>query len=228
MTLPTFITFISPVLAVWLGFFFVWWFRPKHTKTLALFLAFSGAFLLALTFFELLPEVYKNHPPKTAALYILTGVLLQVFLEFFSKGAEHGHTHINTKTAAFPVLLFLSLSLHALVEGVPIQHNTSMLYGIVVHKVPVAVVLSIFLINTQVKKRTVFFFVALFSLMTPLGSCLMYFEWIQTARPMFMALAAGVLLHVATIILFENSQGHVFHWKKLIIMVLGIGSAYLL
>lgn len=228
MDFPVLVTYIAPVLAVWAGFFFVWKTKPKRTKTVTLFLAFSGAFLLALTFFELLPEVYKNHPPKIMALYVLAGVLLQVFLEFFSKGAEHGHMRIDIKENRFPILLFLSLSLHALVEGIPIRYNTSMLYGIAIHKIPVAIILSIFLVNTQLKKSAILFFLVIFSLMTPLGSYLTQFEWMQTFTPIFMALAAGVLLHIATIILFENSQGHSFNWRKLIVIILGIGSAYLL
>lgn len=220
--------FIAPIAAVWIGFFFVWGFRPKQTKHIKLLLAFSGAFLLALTFFELLPEVYRNYPPKRMALYVLAGVLLQVFLEFFSKGAEHGHMHMEVKAASFPVLLFLSLSLHALVEGIPIRHNTPMLYGVVLHKIPIAIILSSFLVNATLKKRVVLLFVGLFSVMTPLGSYLMQFEWMKTYEPVFVALAAGVLLHVSTIILFENAQGHSFNWRKLVVIVLGIGSAYVL
>ena len=87
--------FIIPILAVLASFTFVWVTRPKNKKSIKLLLAFSGAFLLALTFFELLPDVYEVHSPKTIALFILAGILLQVFLEFFSKGAEHGHVHLD-------------------------------------------------------------------------------------------------------------------------------------
>lgn len=228
MDFPIFIAFSIPVLAVWVGFFFVWMVKPKSTKNITLLLAFSGAFLLALTFFELLPEVYKNQPPKTMALYILTGVLIQVFLEFFSKGAEHGHVHLHVKENKFPILLFISLSVHALVEGVPVRYSTPMLYGVVIHKIPVAIILSIFLVNAQLKKRALLFFMVIFSLMTPLGSYFAQFEWMQTYKTIFMAVAAGVFLHVSTIILFENSQGHSFNWRKLMVIILGIGSAYVI
>ncbi|MEM6543156.1 MAG: ZIP family metal transporter, partial [Bacteroidota bacterium] len=111
-------------------------------------LTFSGAFLLALTFFELLPEVYSTKSPKISTIFILLGVLLQVFLEFFSKGAEHGHMHLELSQNRFPLVLFLSLSLHALVEGVPISEENTIIYGILLHKIPVAIILSIFLVNS--------------------------------------------------------------------------------
>ena len=113
--------FILPVISVWVGYIVAILLKPKSPKGIQLLLAFSGAFLLALTFFELLPEVYESDNSREIAVYILIGILLQIFLEFFSKGAEHGHTHIQVQKANFPIVLFISLSLHALVEGVPIE-----------------------------------------------------------------------------------------------------------
>ncbi|WP_420601081.1 ZIP family metal transporter [Flagellimonas sp.] len=170
-------TFIILVLAVWASFAFVWITKPKNKKNIKLLLAFSGAFLLALTFFELLPEVYEHQEPKTIAIFILAGILLQIFLEFFSKGAEHGHVHLDLEKTKFPVLLFISLSLHALIEGVPMQDGNSILYGILIHKIPVAVILSIFLINSKLKKSSVVLFIAAFSLMTPIGGYLAQSAW---------------------------------------------------
>ncbi|WP_420322085.1 ZIP family metal transporter [Flagellimonas sp.] len=226
MDFPLFMVFVVPILAVWASFAFVWIVRPKNKKNIKLLLAFSGAFLLALTFFELLPEVYESKQPKTIAVFILTGILLQIFLEFFSKGAEHGHVHLDLKKNKFPLLLFLSLSVHALIEGVPIHGNNSILYGILVHKIPVAVILSIFLINSKLKKSAVVLFIVAFSLMTPIGSYFAQTDWMESYASIFTALAIGVILHVSTIILFESSQGHSFNLQKLLVIILGVGIAY--
>ncbi|MGW9685841.1 ZIP family metal transporter [Flagellimonas sp. 2504JD1-5] len=226
MNFPFTMIFIAPILAVWASFLFVWISRPKDKKNIKLLLAFSGAFLLALTFFELLPEVYESQSPKTVAVFILAGILLQIFLEFFSKGAEHGHVHLDLEKNKFPLLLFLSLSIHALIEGVPIHGNNSILYGILIHKIPVAVILSIFLINSKLKKSAIILFIAAFSLMTPFGSYLAQSDWIEAYASIFTALAIGVILHVSTIILFESSQGHSFNLRKLIVIILGVGVAY--
>ncbi|MDC6367090.1 MULTISPECIES: ZIP family metal transporter [Flavobacteriaceae] len=218
---------IIPVLAVLISFAIVWIFKPNHSKNLKLLLAFSGAFLLALTFFELLPEVYENQNPKVIALLILAGILLQVFLEFFSKGAEHGHVHLNLQRDEFPFLLFLSLSLHALVEGVPIDGDNPIIYGIIIHKIPVAIILSIFLLNSKLSKSSIFLFIILFSLMTPLGSYLSkHSSLVKENGQLLTALTIGVFLHISTIILFESSQGHSFNIRKLFVILLGIGIAY--
>ncbi|MEZ4811451.1 MAG: ZIP family metal transporter [Allomuricauda sp.] len=226
MDFPTLIIYLVPILAVWAGFAFVWVFRPKNTESIKLLLAFSGAFLLSLSFFELLPEVYEGHDPKTIALYILGGILLQVFLEFFSKGAEHGHMHIHLEENKFPLLLFLSLSIHALVEGVPIHENNSILYGIVIHKIPIAIILGIFLLNSKMKLGSTLVFIGAFSLMTPLGSYVSTWPWIADHGPLLTALAIGVFFHISTIILFESAQGHAFNLRKLLVIVLGVGIAY--
>lgn len=227
MDFPSIFIYLAPIIAVWAGFGFVRFAKPADTGRIKLLLAFSGAFLLALTFFELLPEVYEGHDPKTIALYILGGILLQIFLEFFSKGAEHGHLHLDLKENRFPLLLFLSLSVHALVEGVPIHGNNSILYGIIIHKVPIAIVLSIFLLNSKMKLGTILLFMAAFSLMTPLGSFVSaQSEWMESHGHLLTSLAIGVFFHISTIILFESAQGHAFNLRKLLVIILGIGIAY--
>jgi len=227
MNFPSSIIYIIPILAVWSGFAFVWFTRPSNNDNIKLLLAFSGAFLLSLTFFELLPEVYDGHEPKTIALYILGGILMQVFLEFFSKGAEHGHMHVHLKENKFPILLFVSLCIHALIEGVPIHNNDSILYGIIIHKLPIAIILSIFLINSKMKISATLLFIAVFSLMTPLGSFISTSPWVSDYGHLFTALAIGVFFHISTIILFESDQGHAFNLRKILVIILGIGIAYL-
>lgn len=221
--------FILPILAVVASFIFVYLAKPKSQKNIKLLLAFSGAFLLALSFFELLPKVYEKTDSKTAAVFILAGILMQVFLEFFSKGAEHGHVHLNLKANSFPFILFLSLSLHALIEGIPISDDNNILYAILVHKIPVAIILSIFLINSKLKISLSLLFIILFALMTPLGSFLaLKSKLISEYSGQLTAIAIGVFFHVSTVVLFESAQGHSFNLRKLIVIIMGIGIAYFL
>ncbi|TAI48239.1 ZIP family metal transporter [Flagellimonas allohymeniacidonis] len=221
--------FILPVISVWVGYIVAIFLKPKSPKGIQLLLAFSGAFLLALTFFELLPEVYESENSKEIAVYILVGILLQIFLEFFSKGAEHGHTHIQVKKSNFPIILFISLSLHALVEGVPIEEGNSILYGIIIHKLPVAIILSTFLINSKIKPVNTLIFIAAFSLITPLGTYLAtQTNLIASFGSQITAIAIGVFLHVSTIILFESSKDHSLDFKKLGVIMVGVVLAYFL
>ncbi|MDC6351780.1 ZIP family metal transporter [Zeaxanthinibacter sp. PT1] len=219
--------YLLPILAVLLSFAFIFLTKPRARKEVRLLLAFSGAFLLALTVFELLPEVFTSPDPKFAGIFIMLGILLQIFLEFFSKGAEHGHVHMHNETNNFPWLLFISLSLHSFLEGIPIDSHHSILYGIIVHKVPIALVLSIFLLHSKMEVYLAFLFMLFFSMMTPLGT---FFaansSWVDNYYIPLTSLVIGVFLHISTVILFESSEGHSFNIRKLSVIILGIAVAY--
>lgn len=221
--------YLLPILAVILSFVFVYWIRPKNKSHFKLLLAFSGAFLLALTIFELLPSVYRQSNSKIVGVFIMVGILLQIFLEFFSKGAEHGHVHLNRSRVSFPWLLFISLCIHSLLEGFPIGTHDKILYGILVHKVPIAIILSIFLLNSRIRLVKAVWFIVLFSLMTPIGSFAAAHVPLFTEHDTHIsALVIGVFFHISTVILFESSQGHSFNLQKVLVIILGVTIAYIL
>ena len=201
--------------------------RSRRRPEFRLLLAFSGAFLLALTLFELLPEAYERMDASLAGAYIGAGILLQIVLEWFSKGAEHGHVHSHEKTA-FPWLLFGSLSVHAFLEGIPLDHSEHFLIGIIVHKIPVALILGGFLLRSEMKMGYLWGFMLLFACMTPLGALLGMHPALQPVFPYILALVIGVVLHVATIILFESSEGHRFNLRKLAVILAGFALAYII
>ncbi len=222
-------TYLLPVLAVLWSFSFVYITQPRAKRELHLLLAFSGAFLLALTIFELFPSVYAHNEPKLVGVFIMLGILLQIFLEFFSKGAEHGHAHLAKEKGLFPWLLFISLSIHAFLEGFPVEKHGSIIYGIIVHKIPISVILSIFLLDSKIKMRWVITFMVLFSLMTPLGSLVAAkVPLVQEYNSYITAVVIGIFLHISTVILFESSEGHKFNLRKLAVIVLGVLIAYLM
>ena len=216
-----------PVLTVMLGYALVLLLKPKKNPGITLLLAFSGSFLLAITLFELLPEVYARSDAKSIGLFIMLGIVLQIFLEFFSKGAEHGHLHFDEEKTIFPWLLFLSLAFHAFIEGIPIAENRPILYAILVHKLPVALILGIFLVNSRLHKWQEFVFIGAFSLMTPLGTYLAKnYPLLEENFIPLTAIVIGVFLHISTIILFESSKGHSFNLRKLLVILLGLIVAY--
>jgi len=169
--------YIALIASVLIGILIVFVLKPSD-KWIQLFLAFSGAYLLSITLLHILPEVYYSDT-KHVGIFILVGILLQLVLDFFSQGAEHGHIHVHKKHA-FPWVLFISLSIHALLEGIPLAHNhagythdhNNLLWAIVIHKIPVAVILSSFLLNSTFDKKKGLLFIVGFSLMSPLGSFL--------------------------------------------------------
>ncbi len=216
--------YILLILSVFAGAFLVLFIKPSK-KIVRLLVAFSGAYLLSVTILHLLPEVYSENPNvKSVGIFILIGIILQSVLESFSKGAEHGHIHMHSDTKEFPAMLFISLCLHAFSEGLPIHHSgDNLLWAIVVHKIPIAIVLTSFLINTKYSKKIVFSFLFFFGLMSPLGVLLgdkiPFFTAYQTE---ITALIIGVFLHISTIILFESTENHKFNLQKFVAILLGI------
>ena len=217
-------TYILLIASVLLGSLLVFILKPSN-KIVRLLLAFSGAYLLSVTILHLLPEVYTESTDyKRIGIFILVGIILQSVLESFSKGAEHGHIHMHADGRKFPTLLFVSLCLHAFSEGLPIHHaGENLLWAIIVHKIPIAIVLTTFLIHTKYSKKTVFIFLFFFGLMSPLGVLLgdkiAFFSNYYTE---ITALIIGVFLHISTIILFESSENHSFNLQKFTAILLGV------
>jgi len=221
--------YILPFLSVILGFLLVILFKPKKATGNKLLLAFSGAFLLALTVFELLPEVYHHSESKNIGLFIMGGILLQIFLEFFSKGAEHGHVHLHSHAKTFPWMLFISLSIHSFLEGMPIHRHDHLLIGIIVHNIPISIILSVFFLKSQYSIKTISLFMILFSLMTPLGSfASQQLSFLSNYYMETLGIVIGIFLHVSTTILFESSEGHKFNLAKILVVVFAAILAYLL
>lgn len=221
--------YLLPILAVAVGFGFVALFNPTNQKNLRLLLAFSGAFLLSITVFELIPSIYDGSNVRTVGLFIMLGILLQIFLEFFSKGAEHGHVHVHHNENIFPWILFISLSIHAILEGFPLNNNGNLLYGIIIHKIPIAVILTSFFFASSLSNTKTMIFLILFALMTPFGSFISEkTTFFASYEAEITALVVGILLHISTTILFESDKGHKFNITKLLVIIAAIAIAYFL
>ncbi len=215
-------SYLALVFAVIIGFSFVAILKPK-TKIIQLFLSFSGAYLLSITVLHLIPEVFTTQQ-KDIGLFILIGIVLQTILEFFSKGAEHGHIHTHDFAKKIPWLIFLSLSLHAFLEGLPlgIETNLDLLWAIVIHKIPITIVLVVFLQKSKLPKNLIFFFVLAFSLMSPIGSLMgNKIAFFNNYQIQINAIIIGIFLHISTAILFESSENHKFNYKKFLAIIIG-------
>ncbi|WP_396167981.1 ZIP family metal transporter [Flavobacterium sp.] len=214
--------YILPLLSVLLGFSIALWIKPQDKKNLKLLLAFSGSFLLSLTVMHLLPDVYESGNPKVG-IFIMVGILFQIILEFFSKGAEHGHVHGHDKMTQMPWLLFISLCIHAFLEGFPVGHHHDLAIGIAVHHLPIAIILTTFFLHAQLNKTALFLFMLTFAIMTPLGTLVSdTFPIVNDYYTEITAVVIGILFHISSTIIFESSEGHKFNIAKISVIVLGI------
>lgn len=218
--------YLLPLFSVLLGYIIALFLKPKSKTNLKLLLAFSGSFLLSLTVMHLLPDVYEsdNH---NIGLFIMMGILFQIILEFFSKGAEHGHVHGHETMTHMPWLLFISLCIHAFLEGFPVGHHHNLALGIAIHHLPIAIILTMFFVNAKLDKKAIFAFMMTFAVMTPMGTLLSdYFPALNDYYTEITAVVIGILFHISSTIIFETSEGHKFNITKVSMIIFGVVLAY--
>lgn len=232
---------VSVLVGAGLVFFFS---KSQKNKVLKPLLSFSGGFLLAIAFTHFIPEIYIKHQERIG-IYILIGFLIQLLLEYFSGGIEHGHAHAAQHNK-MPWALFISLSIHSILEGIPLEsslHSTSnlienhnhsseaFLLGVVLHKMPVAIALTTLCINSGWSNVRTLIIIALFACMSPLGIGIGHFapHFIEHfSMDVLFAVVIGMFLHVSTTIVFETSEGHKFSSIKLFSLLLGATLAILM
>ncbi|RYZ36140.1 MAG: zinc/iron permease, partial [Sphingobacteriales bacterium] len=170
-------------------------FPPADGRWLKIALAFSGAYLFTITIIHLLPEVLINSPdPQVVGYWILAGFFLQMVLELFSHGIEHGHIHPHKnhqhgRISSMPFLLLASLFIHSFLEGSILVdgaghshshshgqnqvHSSSTFYsvliGIAIHHIPAAFALMSVLLERLGSFKKAFAWLLIFAVGAPLG-----------------------------------------------------------
>lgn len=209
---------LSVLIGVFLGKYF-----GNNEQLAKRLLILSAGFLITICVVEVFPQIYHtdNH---NIGLWIIFGVLLQMFLEQLTKGFEHGHFHYE-RCQILPVGLVLGMFIHAFVEGIPLARNSDeispYLLGILFHNLPISFVLGAFLLREKKNKIVAWITISLFALASPLGMWVGDFltaEWIAY----FLALSGGIFLHISSVIIFESNKSHKMDWEKMFLVILGI------
>jgi len=297
MSLLVFAGLFVPIMIFGLSVHF---FRLSN-KNLKLLVAFSGAFLLSLTFTKFVPHIFgglanehtqetlihcsngdhnqfsghdhqhgepcpathpatekdsaHNHahghghahgPAKIIGLFILLGFLIQLVLDYLTKGVEHGHLHSKCPehgtnghdhadrhgVAYWPVLV--GLSLHSFLESMPLARGfeepalqNHLLIGIIIHNIPISIVFMSLLIQNKVSKAFSAVLLSVFALSGPAGvmaSTLLGSHFVADMDMFFrysIAIVVGIFLHISTTILFETDENHRFNLIKFAVIILG-------
>ena len=208
-------------------------FKKTNPVYLKLSLAFTGAYLFAISLVHLIPGVYASGV-NNIGYFVLGGFFIQLILEYFSEGIEHGHIHVHHHAhKSFPVAMMAGLCIHSFLEGMPLaahfdeHHNQSLLTGILLHHLPVAFALVSMLSTSGLSRTTTIFNLAIFAFMAPAGALFSSFLGetdvmnIAVYFNQVMAVVIGIFLHISTTILFESSSDHRFNLYKLLVIVLG-------
>jgi zinc transporter ZupT len=225
--------FLTLFFSAFLGGLAIFLVKNDKSQLLKLILSFSGAYLFAITVLHLIPDAYNSTDAHEIGIYILIGFLLQVFLEQFSEGIEHGHIHRHHHGNAFPYGIMISLCLHAFLEGMPLakdQHN-ELIFGIALHHIPAAFALASILLQNHVKKLPLVIYLGMFAIMAPLGFWVSVglsngsLGGVEAYFNKIMGIVIGIFLHISTTILFESSADHKINTRKMVAVLLGIGIA---
>ncbi|MBN9485412.1 MAG: hypothetical protein BGO70_14605 [Bacteroidetes bacterium 43-93] len=217
------------------------WFKDFDEKRMQYLLAFSGAFLLSITFLHLLPETFSDLGAR-AGVYVLIGFFLQLIIQRFTHGIEHGHLHVHPQEDHHhhvPVYSILAgLSLHAFMEGLPLGFNYKMsatepsLYlAVAAHKLPEAILATTLLLNAKGRKTTLItmFF---FSCITPISGILanslgQFYHAMAAAVVALIPIVAGAFIHISTTIFFESgTKQHLLTRQKVAAILTGVAIGF--
>ncbi|MBL7934818.1 MAG: ZIP family metal transporter [Bacteroidia bacterium] len=220
------------------------------TQNLRFLLAFSAAYLFSISVTHLLPECYEGTNTKTIGLFILVGFFIQILLEYFSTGIEHGHTHAHSHSCEkhLPLGMIMGLYLHSLLEGLPIYQSgiiethsqavlstqESLVFGITIHNIPIAIAFVTLLLEHKTSKLKTVLLLLGFALMAPLGCLISYVlnsfgvQNYDGFLKLSFAVVIGIFLHISTAIMFETGENHKYNLAKIMSMIAGVFLAALI
>jgi zinc transporter ZupT len=231
--------FFTSILSGWVAYKV----RLKNLYWIRISMGFSGAYLLSVAILHLLPEVFE-HEQKFIPFFVLGGFFIQLIIEYFSKGLEHGHIHTaNTEHSHHHSKIYtimIGITIHGIIEGLPLsgtgfRHHEAvqnMYLGIILHHIPSAFVLVTMLKNTHFNPKQILLILILTSFAVPLGAILgktLFQESLSMYFHYLMAVVVGVFLHLSTTILFEAAEpDHQYRFRKFIAVCMGIALASLI
>lgn len=202
-------------------------------------LIFAGSYLFSITIIHILPEIMQSSADgQHIGMLVLAGFLMQHFLEFFTTGVEHGHSHDHLPehhSGLAPYSITLALCVHAFLEGTLLAHpgvlhgqheSWTLLVGILLHKIPAAFALMSVLGYFLGKSKKAILLLTLFAIASPLGLIVSNIlkDQLLLSEAGFIALFAivsGNFLHISTTIFFESSPKHHHGWKKNLTIIIG-------
>jgi len=213
-------------------------------KNLRLLLAFSAAYLFAISVIHLLPECYEGSNYHQVGIFIIIGFFVQIIIDFFSSGIEHGHVHSHSDSCHkhLPLGMIVGLFLHSFLEGLPIYQspdhshdghamlNTqeSLIFGITLHNIPIAIAFVTLLLDHQTSKLKTILLLIGFSMMAPLGVYLSYvlhsfgINNYEGFLKLSFGVVIGIFLHISTAIMFETGENHKYNVVKILSMIAGV------
>ncbi len=211
------------------------WTNGLNTKNMHYLLAFSGSFLLSITFLHLLPETFTSLG-NSSGILLLTGFFVQLLIQRLTHGTEHGHVHSSEHShQVLLASIVVGLTIHAIMDGIPLGAHSyskvtvsSLYLAIASHKLPEAM-LVVSLIKSTKNKTQAFYMLLAFSAITPAAAMLTgymtnTYSVANRALPYIIPVVAGAFINIATTIFFESgTRQHKLSWQMVVAMLSGVG-----
>ncbi len=205
-------------------------------------LVFAGTYIFSITLVHLLPEIFSNTTnPVKMGFFVVAGFFMQIFIDFLTSGVEHGHIH--TEHGEYPhlspFLLMTGLTIHAMMDGSVLTQSPAglpngpgswqpgLLFGIILHKIPAAIILMVILMQSVRRKTLLIFLLLIFSLASPFGlwagNLLSQSDAFGSETfQIILALVSGNFLHISTSIFMESDPEHKYDPKKILAGIAGV------
>ncbi len=222
-------------------------FRDFFSKLKHYFTTVGVSFVLSLICVHLLPEIFQTQVSNVGA-YLLLGFVFQIILELFSRGIEHGHVHHHEEHHSHSVnrtliSMFFGLCVHSFIEGMPLfllenahmheghvhqvlessgSFSSVFFWAILGHKIPVAIVLMLFLIQSKLSNVKVIGLFILFASMSPLGALVGFKFGVNESSTIFLAITTGMLIHITTLLVFEEYHNQKDKIKNIALIIIGL------
>ena len=198
-------------------------FGKASNKITSILLAFAGGIMLAITFFDLIPESLNLGDIWVTALGIVWAIIILYFIDYFinkknlprnkmkaqvlslilKDGKQENKNSHLFKTG---MIMFLAIALHDLPEGLAIGTITAseskmaitLTILIALHNIPEGMAISVPLVASGAKKSTAIFLSILSGSATVLGGILgLWLGGINSTLTAFsLSLAGGAMLYV--------------------------------
>jgi zinc transporter ZupT len=205
--------------------------KSKRTVIIGLMLGLcihsfiEGLALLPASNTELISEVDSDEESTSS-----------VIIEEDHSGHDHSEHDHSTQSSENNIIEEIEVD-HSGHNHLELKKNpkggvSAIIKAIVYHKVPVTIVLSLFLISLGISLLNFSLLILIFASSTPLGALLgeklSTLQWFDNIAIIFVSISTGMLLHIVTAILFEHSHSKKSAFLHIGLIACGIGIGVLL
>lgn len=202
-------------------------------RFMPLVISFAAGTLLAVAFFDLLPEAMANSRQP-----IWPWVLASFIAFYFLENALHYHSHHHVEHHhPMGLIAFFGMGFHSLIDGmvIGVGFEVSPALGIVTtlgllaHELPQGIAVSSIMLHAGFSKRRAMVLASLVAIATPVGAlltALLIHGLSQGSIGLALAIAAGSFLYVSASDLIPESH-EAKHALTGVLLLLGVGTVWL-